>query len=36
MTLYAYLRVSTDTQDVNNQELGMPELVPDTVSGRVA
>jgi DNA invertase Pin-like site-specific DNA recombinase len=47
MTLYAYLRVSTDTQDVNNQKLGVleycatqklgvPELVPDTVSGKVA
>jgi hypothetical protein len=46
MTLYAYLRVSTDTQDVNNQKLsvleycatqrlGVPELVPDTVSGKV-
>lgn len=47
MPLYAYLRVSTDTQDLNNQKLGvleycatqklgMPELVEDTVSGKVS
>lgn len=46
MTLYAYLRVSTDMQDVNNQKLGvleycatqklgMPDMVSDTVSGKV-
>lgn len=46
MTLYAYLRVSTDMQDVNSQKLGVleycaaqklgvPEMVPDTVSGKV-
>jgi DNA invertase Pin-like site-specific DNA recombinase len=40
MTLYAYLRVSTDMQDVNSQKLGVleycaaqklgvPEMVPD-------
>jgi DNA invertase Pin-like site-specific DNA recombinase len=45
MTLYAYLRVSTDTQDVNNQKLGvleycatrslgMPVLIEDTASGK--
>ena len=46
MTIYAYLRVSTDMQDVNNQKLGvleycaaqklgMPDMVADTVSGKV-
>jgi len=46
MTLYAYLRVSTDMQDVNNQKLGvleycaaqklgMPDMVSDTISGKV-
>ena len=25
MTIYAYLRVSTDMQDVNNQKLGVLE-----------
>lgn len=45
MTLYAYLRVSTDMQDLNNQKLGVleycaahklgvPELVSDTASGK--
>lgn len=45
MTLYAYLRVSTDAQDVNNQKLGvleycakrslgMPVLIEDTASGK--
>lgn len=45
MTLYAYLRVSTDMQDVNSQKLGVleycaaqklgiPEMVPDTASGK--
>jgi DNA invertase Pin-like site-specific DNA recombinase len=46
MTLYAYLRVSTDAQDVNNQKLGVleycarqnlggPVLVEDTASGKM-
>ena len=46
MTLYAYLRVSTDAQDVNNQKLGVleycatrslgvPVLVEDTASGKI-
>lgn len=46
MPLYVYLRVSTDLQDVNNQKLGVleycaahklgiPELVPDTASGKI-
>lgn len=46
MTLFAYLRVSTDAQDVNNQKLGVleycatrnlgaPVLVSDTASGKV-
>jgi DNA invertase Pin-like site-specific DNA recombinase len=46
MTLYAYLRVSTDVQDVNNQKLGvleycatrslgMPVMVSDTASGKI-
>ena len=46
MTLYAYLRVSTDMQDVNNQKLGvleycaaqklgMPDMISDTISGKV-
>ncbi len=46
MTLYAYLRVSTDMQDVNNQKLGvleycaaqklgMPDMVSDTISGKM-
>lgn len=46
MTLYAYLRVSTDAQDVNNQKLGVleycarqslgvPILVEDTASGKM-
>jgi len=45
MALFAYLRVSTDIQDVNTQKLGVleycaaqklgvPELVEDTVSGK--
>lgn len=45
MALYAYLRVSTDIQDINTQKLGVleycatqklgvPELVEDTVSGK--
>ena len=45
MTTYAYLRVSTDTQDVENQKLGVleycarqgmgsPRLMEDTVSGQ--
>ena len=46
MALYACLRVSTDMQDVNNQKLGvleycatqklgMPDMVSDTISGKV-
>ena len=46
MTLFAYLRVSTDMQDLNTQKLGVleycaaqklgvPELVEDTVSSKV-
>ncbi len=46
MPLYAYLRVSTDMQDVNNQKLGvlayyaaqklgMPDMVSDTISGKM-
>lgn len=46
MALFAYLKVSTDTQDVNmqklgvleycaNRKLGVPELVEDTVSSKV-
>jgi DNA invertase Pin-like site-specific DNA recombinase len=46
MTLYAYLRVSTDAQDVKNQKLGVleycatrslgvPVLVEDTASGKI-
>lgn len=46
MTLFAYLRVSTDMQDVNNQKLGVleycatqklgvPEMIPDTASSKI-
>ena len=46
MTLYAYLLVSTDMQDVNNQKLGvleylaaqkldMADMVSDTIRGKV-